>query len=369
MAISHGDGAYLFDVDGNRYVDLVGGLGPVILGYSDPDINEAIRRQLDDGISFSLPSILEGELAELLCKHIPCAEMVKFGKSGTDVTTAAVRLARAYTGRKHIGVGGYHGWADWSMACTDKSLGIPDELKDLSNRISEIEYPTSFAAIIVEPNENKDLKEIRELCDRHGVVLIFDEILTGFRYDLGGAQKLYGVTPDLACFGKAMANGMPISALVGRKHIMNKFNDPKLHYSGTFFGDALSIAAAIATIKKIESHRVIDHLELCASISNRGFAEAKVKHGLTGEIELSGQQSHQTLKFKDDKIRSLFMQEMIQNGVLIINRPTFSFAHKMPELNRVVTAYDNTFKTIRAAIDDGSITNVTPIAAPPLRAA
>ena len=268
---SHADGARIFDVDGNDYVDLISAVLPVVLGYRDPDVDEAIRRQLDQGISFSLATEIEAELSELLCSLIPCAEMVKFGKSGTDVTTAAIRLARAYTGRDHVLVGGYHGWSDWSMACTDRNLGIPLEVKNLSYRIAygdraQVErhnvLSKNVAAVIVEPNDNADyLKWLREYCTIHGIVLIFDEVITGFRYAMGGAQELFGVTPDLACFGKAMANGMPISAIVGKRDIMKLMSPPNnIFYSGTMFGETLSIAAAIACIKKMQREGVISHL-------------------------------------------------------------------------------------------------------------
>ena len=230
LYVTHADGAYIYDVDGNDYVDLVNAVLPVVLGYRDPDVDSAIRDQLNRGISFSLASDREVELSELLCKHIPCAEMVKLGKTGTDVTSAAIRLARAYTGRDHIAVGGYHGWQDWSMGPTDRNLGIPLDTRKLSHRIDPDGTihcsPSRLAAIIVEPNELGHLTKLREFCTQHGIVLIFDEIITGFRYGLGGAQKLFGVTPDLACFGKAMANGMPISALVGRRDIMNLCEPP-----------------------------------------------------------------------------------------------------------------------------------------------
>lgn len=372
LAVSHGDGGYVFDVDGNRYVDLVGALGPVVLGYCDDDVDAAIRAQLNNGISHSLATELETELAELLCRHIPCAEMVKFGKSGTDVTTAAIRAARAYRGRDHVFALGYHGWADWSMIQSDKRLGIPRVLNGLSHITDPFDpaIPKDHvAAIIVEPNDNPDLlKKLRELCDTHGIVLIFDEIITGFRYDLGGAQKLYGVTPDLACFGKAMGNGMPISALVGRREIMRMFEDQKLHYSGTFFGESLSLAAAIATIKKIEQNGVIANIWASCLIIEKEFSQLKIKHGLTDEISLQGIPGFSRLKFKTPQIQSLFMQTMIQNGVLIINSHMLSYAHRDPELRRVVTAYDATMKVIADAVTDGSINHVQPIKVLPLRA-
>lgn len=358
LYVSHGDGARIFDVDGQDYVDLVGALLPVVLGYRDPDVDEAVRRQLNNaGMSFSLPTKLEAELSELLCDLIPCADMVKLGKSGTDVTTAAVRAARAFTGAERVLVGGYHGWADWSMAVDpDKSLGIPVSTRKTSHKftygsVQEVELfgntmSGDIAAIVVEPTHNIGyLKWLREFCSRRDIVLIFDEIQTGFRYDLGGAQKFYGVTPDLACFGKAMGNGMPISALVGKREIMSVFSPPETaFYSGTFFGDTLSIAAAIATIRKMQREDVIAHL---------WHTGIQIKESIgPGPIGLSGPACLTKLDFIDHEratarqIQALFMQEMAQQGVLIINAHGLSYAHKQPEIDRIVKAYRHTFDVI-----------------------
>ena len=352
---SHADGARIFDVDGNDYVDLVGAILPVILGYRDPEVDEAIRRQLDQGISFSLATELEVELAERLCRLIPCAEMVKFGKTGTDVTTAAVRLARAYTGRNGILVGGYHGWADWSMAITDRDLGIPMMVGSQSVKYKSIDQlNTSYAAVIIEPNDNPaHLSILRKRCDEMGIILIFDEIITGFRYDLGGAQKLFGVTPDLACFGKAMGNGMPISAIVGKRDIMKLMEPPNnIFYSGTMFGETLSIAAAIATIDKLERLSVPRKLAL-TGISMSAIANSAIQHQrLESYIRISGHPTRRTLYFKDDKIRTLFLISMAENGVLIINSHNISYAHDWPEITRVQKAYEKTCGLIRWAIDN-----------------
>jgi glutamate-1-semialdehyde 2,1-aminomutase/spore coat polysaccharide biosynthesis protein SpsF len=377
LFVTHGDGARIYDVDGNDYVDLVSALLPVVLGYRDPDVDTAIRHQLDQGISFSLATELEWQLSELLCKHIPCAEMVKFGKSGTDVTTAAVRLARAYTGRDSVLVGGYHGWSDWSIAVTERSLGIPLKIKGQSHRIKygdiSDDYVRAFkslaAAIIVEPESDPEyLKWLREYCTKHGIVLIFDEVITGFRYDLGGAQKLWDVTPDLACFGKAMANGMPISALVGRRDIMKKMEPPdNIFYSGTFFGETLSIAAAIATINKIERENVIAHLWHQGIRLERQFLRLAIKYQLTKAIKLSGTYPLLRLNFETEQVKSLFMQTMIANGVLIIASNNLTFAHKDAELTRIVTAYDAAFGAVAEAIRDGSIDKVEVTAGTPVR--
>lgn len=391
LYVSHADGARIYDVDGNDYIDLVSAVLPVVLGYRDPDVDEAIRRQLDRGISFSLATDLEAELAEMLCQIIPCAEMVKFGKTGTDVTTAAIRLARAYTKKDHIIQTGYHGWADWSMARTDRNLGIPEMVRSLSHRATygnahEIEdlvkdLNHKVAAIIVEPNDSPDyLKFLRWYSTEHNIVLIFDEIITGFRYAMSGAQGLFGITPDLATFGKAMANGMPISALVGKRRLMKIMQPPdNIFYSGTFFGETLSIAAAIATIKKLNSHNVIKYLWDTGDHLTARIDELLRRHNLTKAISLSGPAVKKIINFHDvpdskatkDQIRTYFMQEMIQSGVLIISSNNLSFAHKKPEIERIVAAYDATFSKIKTALLRGDIAGRvgnSVVAAAPLRA-
>lgn len=366
---SHGDGAYIFDVDGNRYVDLINAILPVVLGYRDPDVDEAIRRQLDRGISFSLATELEEELASLMSRMIPCAEMVKFAKSGTDVTTAAVRLARAITGKDHILITGYHGWNDWSMACTDRNIGIPEAVGRLTSRVTYGDIAAfdaavtnlngEVAAIIVEPNDDPMfLRDLRQFCTLKGIIMIMDEVITGFRYSLGGAQSLYSVTPDLATFGKAMANGMPISALCGRQEYMKRCAPPNnIFFSGTMFGETLSIAAAIACINKIRRENVIPHLWSTGQRIMTRIEDTIDATDLQGVVKLSGKAPRSILSFRGhreasaDEVRTLFMIEMAKNGALIINSNNISFAMKEPEIKRIDKAYQAAFNSIR----DGDI--------------
>lgn len=373
LYLSHGDGARVFDIDGNDYVDLVSAILPVVLGYRDPDVDQAIREQLDNGISFSLATKLEYELAENLYQLIPCAEMVKFGKSGTDVTTAAVRAARAFTKRDVVVMTGYHGWADWSMCMTDRHAGIPKDICEGSHRIaygdrSEFEsYLHSFgnitACIIVEPEGDAQfLRWLRLMCDKHGIVLIFDEVITGFRWAMGGAQKFYNVTPDMATFGKAMANGMPLSAVAGRRDIMKKFEPPdNIFYSGTMFGETLSLAASLATIKKMQRENVIQHLWKVGADINLHMERRIDKYGLGEVIELQGEFPKRSVTFKDqgnataNQLRTLFMQSMIQNGVLIIRSNNVSWSIKDPELKRIYSAYDQAFNNIKEVLNSGNI--------------
>lgn len=374
LYVSHGDGARIFDVDGNDYVDLVNAILPVVLGYRDPDVDRAIRDQLDNGISFSLATKLEYELAENLHQLIPCAEMIKFGKSGTDVTSAAVRAARAYTNRDIIVSTGYHGWADWSMCHTARDAGIPFGVEESNMRIGLDDIDVNFfdrhgnaiAGIIVEPEGNPELlRWLRLMCDKYGIVLIFDEVITGFRWALGGAQKYYNVTPDLATFGKAMANGMPLSAVVGKREIMKVFEPPNnIFYSGTMFGETLSLAASLATIKKMQWCNVIQHLWRVGADIDLEIKRLLDKYGLNDIVQLSGEFPKRSVTFKDagnatsNQLRTLFMQMMIESGVLIIGSNNVSYAIKDAELKRIFSAYDATFSLIKCTLDNDCITDM-----------
>lgn len=261
-----GKGAHVWDVDENKYIDFICGLGPVTLGYNDQRINEAITKQMEKGIIFSQPAPISIELSEKLIEIIPCAEMVRFVKNGSDATSAAVRLARAYTERDIIATCGYHGMQDWYIGSTVNNKGVPQKVCELSqsfdyNNIESLEslfakYPNKIAAVILEPIQSNGpeegyLQKVKEIAQDNGAVLIFDEVVSGFRYALGGASELYSVTPDLVTLGKGMANGMPISAVAGKKELLNLISDG-VFISTTFGGEALSIAAALETINILQ---------------------------------------------------------------------------------------------------------------------
>jgi glutamate-1-semialdehyde 2,1-aminomutase len=374
LFLTYGDGGRAYDVDGNEYVDLVSALLPNVLGYRDPDVDLAIRRQLTRGISFSLPTILETELAERLVKHIPCAEMVRFGKNGTDATSAAVRLARAATKRDRLILLGYHGWQDWYIGATTRNLGVPASVSALSHLapygdLAAVEgllknHPDEFAAVMLEPMNNTEpppgyLQGLKDLVHHHGALLIFDEVITGFRWSIGGAQKLYGVTPDLAGFGKAMGNGMPISAVVGRADIMRLMED--IFYSATFGGEALSLAAAIATIDKIEREAVTDRLwSTGGELMNQARARI-ASTGLSDVVGLAGAAPWAILTYKDhakaskEAIKTLFLREMIAAGVLINASHNVCFAHSPSDMGRVLAAYDHALGVLREALGRGDV--------------
>lgn len=264
--IERGRGGHIIDVDGNEYIDMLCSYGPLILGHCEREIDDAVVAQMAKGFCFSLIQPVQNELEKRLIELIPCAEMAIIVKTGTDATSAAVRIARGYTGRDKILRCGYHGWADW---CVEVKGGVPKHVSDDTiefryNDLDELERLLEenrgrVAAVIMTPIAHPTaqpieeprsgyLEGVRELTKRHGVLLIFDEIRTGFRVSLGGAQEMYKVTPDLACFGKAMANGYPISAVVGKAEIM-KVVEKEVFISSTFFPNSLEIVAALKTIE------------------------------------------------------------------------------------------------------------------------
>ena len=355
-------GAYITCEDGQNYLDFMCGLGPVILGYSHETTNNAIKQQLDKGIIFSLPTYLEQELAQLIVDVVPCAEQVRFAKNGTDADLAAVRIARSYTGRDHIAKCGYHGWGDWHAASL-RPYGVPSVLKDYVhdfeyndlNSLNTVLKTHSCAAVIMEvqaltPPDPGFLEGVKKLCNEHNALLIFDEVVTGFRWDLGGAQKYYNVTPDLACFGKAMANGMPISAIAGKAEFMKELDHA--FFSMTFGGECLSLAASIATIKELQN-RDYSHIWKLGSLFESGMSDLATKHDL--DIVFAGSGPRHNLTFSDNYkdssgMRDLFYQEMVKQQILFSNVLYINFAHTENDIIKTIESADNAFKIVKENI-------------------
>lgn len=384
MFLTHGKGAHVWDVDGNEYVDFVNGLLPVILGYDDPDVLEAVSQQLRKGVTFSLPTPLEVELAELLREIIPCAEMVRFGKNGSDATAAAIRIARAYTGRDRIAVCGYHGWHDWYIGATVRNKGVPRAVRELTHtfpyndldalrRLLE-SHPRQFAAVMMEAMNVEEPREgyLQGVCDlahEHGALFILDEIITGFRYHLGGAQTLFGVIPDLATFGKSMGNGFPISAVVGRARYMKEMEE--IFFSSTFGGEAVSLAASLATIRKMQSqpvHATLNRLGERVIRATRAHIE---RHGLAHCMAIAGKPSWTVMLFKDAanataaEIKSLYLQELIARGILTAGSHNMCYAHTEDDLRRLDIARDAAMRIVREALDRGDVAKR--LAGPPIQ--
>ena len=357
--VNKGKGAYLWDLEDNKYLDYMCGLGPIILGYNHKRTNDAVKNQIKDGMIFSLPTLLEQELAELIIETVPCAEQVRFGKNGTDVDLAAVRIARSYSGKEKIVKCGYHGWGDWH-GITVRPYGIPNCLSEV---IDEFEYNNldslekllkngDVAGVIMEAQaltapEPGYLEGVRELCDKYKVILIFDEVVTGYRWALGGAQEHYGVTPDLCCLGKAMANGMPISAIAGKKEYMQELNHA--FFSMTFGGECLSLAASIETIKELKT-KDYGHIWKMGEMFDKGIKETANKYGL--DINFAGSAPRHNLTFSDkyddpNGMKGLFYQEMVKQGILFANVLYIQFSHTEKDIKKTIKASDKAFKFVK----------------------
>lgn len=374
LFIECGQGARVWDVDGHEYLDFAMGLCAVSLGYADPDVNAAVACQLERGIIFTLPHPLEAEVAELLCRLIPCAEMVRFGKNGSDATSGAVRLARAFTGRDLIAACGYHGWQDWYIGTTTRNLGVPKAVRDLTrtftyNHIETLErifddHLGHVAAVIMEPVGVEEpspgfLESVRDLCTLNGALLIFDEVITGFRLALGGAQEHFRVVPDLACFGKGMANGFPLSALVGRRDIMRLLEE--VFFSFTAGGEVASLAACIATIEKMKRESVIPRLwrqgERIRDHANR----VSERTGTASAIKCVGLGPRSVMNFALSngepwwELKSLFQQECIRRGLLFTGAHNMAFTHGDDEVSAACDVYDEVFPLVADAIRRGDV--------------
>jgi len=363
-------GAYFWDIDNNKYLDFSNALASVTLGYCDPDVDSAVKKQMEYGVTFSLPHTLEVDVAKMLIDAIPCAEQVRFAKNGTDATSGAVRVARAFTGKERVAVCGYHGWQDWYIGSTTKNLGVPKCVQNLThtfkyNNIDSLasileEYPKEFAAIIMEPMSGeypKDnfLEKVKELAHNSGALLIFDETVTGFRVSNGGAQELFGVIPDLATFGKGLANGYPLSAVVGREKYMSVMKD--IFFSGTFGGETLSLAAAKAVLEKIKKEKVLEHLNKLGMYLHKELDQLLIKLDVESFVSYTGHPSWSFLIFKDQdnatswELKTFFMQEMFKRGIFTIGAQTLSYAHTKEDMNKLLHAYKEVFSIMKDYIE------------------
>jgi len=370
--IEKGKGAKVWDVDGNEYIDFVNSLAAVTLGYCDKNVDEAVQKQMQNGVTFSLPHCLEMEVAEKLIDIIPCAEKVRFAKNGTDATSASIRIARAHTGKEHIAVCGYHGWQDWYIGSTTRDLGVPKAVKELTHKfeynniesLEKIFQEQKLACVIMEPMnveypQDNFLEKVKALVHKNNALLIFDETITGFRYSLGGAQALFDVIPDLATFGKGMANGFPLSAVVGSNEIMQKVED--IFFSGTFGGETLSLAAANAVIDKYKKDNVPKYLNDLGNYLLKKLNQLIINEGLDDIFRTSGHPAWSFLQIKaQDKytaleIKTLFLQEMFKSGILILSSHNLNFSHSEEDIDKLISVYSEVLPLIKQSIDDGNL--------------
>jgi glutamate-1-semialdehyde 2,1-aminomutase len=371
---SKAKGAEIWDLDGNKYIDLVSALASVTLGYSDKKVNRAVKKQLSRGVSMSLPGKLESEVSEMIVEMVPSAEMVRFGKNGSDATSAAIRLARAYTSRDHILVCGFHGWQDWYIGSTTRNKGVPESVSALThkfefNNIASFEailseFEGNIAAVILEPMnvtfpQPGFLESVKLLTKKAGALLVFDETITGFRFAKGGAQELFGITPDLSTFGKGMANGFPISAVVGKREIMIEMEE--IFFSGTFGGELLSLAAAKTVLQMHSTEAVCDRL---SEIGNTLALETELRiaqNNLTDYVAVSGHSSwkfinwYPTDNYGANELKTYFLQQAFNEGLLVLSTHNVNLAINNRKIDQISKIYGKVFNDLRRVLENNSL--------------
>jgi glutamate-1-semialdehyde 2,1-aminomutase len=380
--IARGQGCHVWDMDGNAYIEFGMGNRAVGLGHAFPEVIAAARAELGNGSNFTRPSPIEVECAQTFLGLVGGADMVKFCKDGSDATSAAVRLARAFTGRDLIARCADHPFFstdDWFMGTTPVCAGIPDAVKKLTLafpygdldavRALFAANPRAIAALILEPARTDHppegyLQGLKRVCHDNGALLIFDEMITGFRWHKGGAQTLYGVTPDLSCFGKALANGFSVSALAGKREFMrlgglDHTDAPRVFLlSSTHGAETHALAAAIATMRVYEREPVIAHLWHQGQRLREGAQHVIQRHGLGAHVSLEGLPNCLFYIARDGSgapcqaFRTLLLQETIRRGVIMPSL-ALSYAHCDEDIDRTVDAIDGALGVYVRALNDG----------------
>jgi len=369
--IKSAKGAHFIDVDENEFLDYYLGLGPITLGYNYQRVNDAIKEQLDKGILFSLPHPIEIETAELISRIIPHAEMVKFEKTGSNAVTGAVRAARAFSKKDKIAYCGSGGvWHDWQAAMVSRDKGVPHFNRDLLkifdyNDLEGLEQifednKQEIATIVIEPTvyekpEKEFLKNVRKLANQNDALLIFDEIVTGFRFDLKGGQKFFDVKSDLECFGKGMGNGLPLTAITGPAEFMKIFDE--LWVSSTFNSENLSLAGTKATIMEMKEKNTIDYCWQLGKKLFEGWNKISKENGL--EIKMSGYPVRMFMKCFDSKgnesstFKALVLQEMIKKGIFMPPSVVFnSYSHTIDDIENTLKAYNEVCQKIKKVVQN-----------------
>ena len=375
--LKSGKGSHVFDVDNNEFIDYILALGPVTLGYAYPAVDKAIKKQLKEGISFSMPHYLEVDLSEKITKIIPGADMVRFTKTGSDAGTAAIRAARAITKKDKIlyyGTGGV--WHDWFTTITSRNAGIPkfnrkliskfeyNNLEQLEEKFEE--WKDEVAVIYMEPMifehpKKNYLENVKKLAHKNNTVLIFDEVVTGFRYAKGGASEYLGIEPDIAVWGKGIANGMPLGAVTGKTEYMKIFDD--VFYSTSYAGEALSLAAGLAVINEIETKPVIEHSWNIGKKLHDGFN--KISNDLELNFKMEGLPIRGSIICYDDNgkpsnlLKSILYQELIQRGVMFGPGAVFvSYSHSDKDIKSTLLNCEKAMKFIKKEMEKKPISKI-----------
>ncbi len=378
-------GATVWDLDGNQYLDMsIAGIGANVLGYADPDVDEAVKRAITDGISSSLNCPEEVELAELFCELHPWAEMVRYTRSGGEAMAVAVRIARAHTGKDKVAFCGYHGWHDWYLAANlgeknalgDHLLpglspaGVPKGLVGTAlpfhyNRLDELEKIVSdnrkeLAAVVMEPIRNLEpeprfIEGVRSLADEVNAVFIMDEISSGFRLTTGGAHLVLGnVVPDIAVFSKAIGNGYPIAAVIGTTTVMEAAQTSFI--SSTNWTERIGPSAAIATINKHRKENVAEHLVQLGQKVQQGWSESATKHGLPVHVGGIKPLSHFSFKSEHNEVlKAYFIQLMLAQGFLASNLYYAMYAHTENHVLAYLKALDSVFAELAKGLAKGDL--------------
>lgn len=377
-------GAYVWDLDGKKYLDMsIMGVGSCILGYADEDVNKAVKKAVDNGSMSTLNAPEEVELAELLVRIHPWADMVRYARTGGEAMAIAERIARAHTGKDVIAFCGYHGWHDWYLATNLARkdglkehllegllpAGVPKGLRGTIlpfhyNKIKELEAIVrkagkNLAAIVMEPIHNIEpkndfLRKVRRIADKTKAVLIFDEITVGWKLTYGGAHLLYGVNPDIAVFSKAMSNGYPMAAIIGRRKVMEAAQNSFI--SSTYWTERIGPVAALATLRKMRKIRVWGRLAKNGKAVRDSWERLARKHGLSVTVSGVLPISSFTFNHKDAQaLKTLFVQEMLGRGFLASNLYFASVAHTAANIQKYLRAVDAVFGVIAIAVKKGDV--------------
>lgn len=373
--LKKGIGAKVTDVDDNEYIDYGMGLHSVILGYSRPEVTKAVTEGMQNGTNLTLMHPLEVEISEILNQSIPSAEMARFTKTGSEATAAAIKIARIVTGKSHIATCGYHGWHDWFLGVSERASGVPEAVKGMAHKFKYnqietldklfVDYKDEIAAVIMEPcgvaaPENNFLDKCKKSAHKHGALFIFDEIITGFRWNEGGAQALFNVVPDISTFGKSMANGMPLSAVVGKREYMKALDRPDVFFSSTFGGEIVSMAACKATLGVIKKEKVIPFIWESGKKLTSEFNKLVKKNNLDEFLEMSGFPCRPVALFKENRyydplvMKSYIQQECAKRGVLFTGYFAMSLAHTGEIIDSTLNVFKDVLGVFKKSMKDGS---------------